>query len=141
MKFDKDLLWKAKWHLQEVYAYCLDYINQLKNWLNGTYCLYFSEGFYLDSVEVDDIIIWVGPNKRQNFKRIFVSNKIKDLVGSNLVMLRIPEMIWLGKTNPNVLTPEKKKQIEDWVKKNLQAVLIHCEMKTYHTRKFFDSIE
>lgn len=141
MKFSRDLWHKVKWYSNETYAYSLDYLDQFQNWINGTYCLYFSEGFYLDSMFVHDVCLWIGPDKRNSYKRIFVSNEIRKITSTDLVMLRIPEMVWVGKINPNVLTPERKKLIEEWVKLNEKLILKHCEFEHYNTSHFFKKVK
>jgi len=134
------------WQINEAYAYCLDYLNQLNNWLMGTYCLYFSESFYVDRVPsnltgIDNVTLWIGPNTRQKFKRIFIANKPNEKHPENLVMMRIPEYKITGKINKEFLTPEKMEQIKNWIIQNEKLVFDYCDFNTYDSSAFFKNIK
>ena len=134
------------WYINEAYAYFLDYINQLKNWLMGTYCLNYSECFYVDKVPssltgIDKVTLWIGPNKRQKFKRIFIANKPDEKYPENLVLMRIPEFKITGKINKEFLTPEKIEQIIKWIILNEKLVLDYCDFDTYDSAIFFKNIK
>ena len=111
----------------------------------GTYCLYFSESFYVDRVAsnltgIENVTLWIGPNKRQKFKRIFIANKPNRKSPDNLVMMRIPEYKITGKINKEFLTPEKMEQIKKWIIQNEKLVFDYCDFDTYDSSIFFKSI-
>ena len=140
------LLRKIEWNTREVVAYCFDYSEQFKNWLNGTYCLHFSESFYVDRVSseytgIDKVTLWVGPNTRQYWKRIFIANTPDAKEPTNLFIMKIPEYEMKGKINKEFITSEKLEQIKTWARKNQEAIEKYCNFNTYDTATFFQKIK
>jgi len=79
---------------------------------------------------IDNVVIWIGPNPSQHWKRIKVSNKANSFDGSDCFTLIIPEFKIIGNVNSKLINSDVLERIKLFVNKNLQTIIDYSEYKT-----------
>ena len=88
---------------------------------------------------IDNIVIWVGPNPGQHWKRIKVSNAPEKFDGEDCFVLTIPDFEVRGKVNTKLITGKVLDKIKTWVTQNIEAIEKYSEYKI-PTNKFISQI-
>lgn len=88
---------------------------------------------------IDNIVIWVGPNPGQHWKRIKVINAPGKFDGEDCFVLTIPDFEVRGKVNTKLITGKVLDKIKTWVTQNIEAIEKYSEYKI-PTNKFISQI-
>jgi len=71
---------------------------------------------------IENIVIWIGPNKNYNKKIIKVSNVPNDYKGKDCFTILLPEFRIIGHINKNLITDDIIRKIKMFADKNLETI-------------------
>lgn len=89
---------------------------------------------------IKDIVLWIGPNPGQHWKRIKICNKKNTFDPSDSFILTIPEFEIKGKRNEKVITNEILEKIKEFVKINYQVIYDYSDYKI-STEDFIEKLK
>jgi hypothetical protein len=78
---------------------------------------------------IDNVVIWVGPNPGQHWKRIKISNIPNRIDDKDLFVLTIPDFKIIGNVNTKFITSKIMEQIKKWVVDHMQAIIDYSDKK------------
>lgn len=89
---------------------------------------------------IKDIVLWIGPNPGQHWRRIKVCNNKNTFDFSDNFTLTIPEFKVIGKVNTKLITTEVLEKIKKFVNINFQIICDYSDYKI-STSDFIENIK
>lgn len=88
---------------------------------------------YSEDTGIKNVVIWVGPNPGQHWKRIKISNIPNKWGDSNCFTLTIPDFKIIGNVNTKLITKDVLEDIKNWININIEPI------NDYSNRTIFTS--
>ncbi len=89
---------------------------------------------------IKDVVIWIGPNPDNHWKRIKISNIPNKISKSDCFTLTIPDFKIIGDVNDKLITSSVLEDIKKFVNLNLQLIYDYSDNKIF-TDEFIDSLK
>jgi len=89
---------------------------------------------------IQDIILWIGPNPGQHWKRIKVCNLKNTFDMSDCFTLTIPNFKIIGEVNTKLITTEILEKIKEFVNINYQVICDYSDYKI-STKDFLENLK
>jgi len=88
---------------------------------------------------IKDVVIWIGPNPGNHWKRIKVSNIPNKISKTDCFILTIPDFKIIGEVNDKLITSSILEDIKKFININLQLIYDFSDEKIT-TDEFIDSL-
>lgn len=89
---------------------------------------------------IEDVILWIGPNPGQHWRRIKVCNKKNTFDFSDNFTLTIPDFKIIGEVNTKLITTEILEKIKEFVNLNYKIICDYSDYKIL-TSDFIENIK
>jgi len=71
---------------------------------------------------IENVVIWIGPNPSNHWKRIKISNIPNKFDGKDCFILTIPDFKEIGERDKSVINDDKLEQIKNFVSINIDVI-------------------
>jgi len=90
---------------------------------------------------IENITIWVGPNKKYNSKIVKVSNKLNDKKGEDCFTITLSDLKILGQVDENIITSDVLLKIKNFLIKNRQEIsYFYDNINNYSLKTFIKKL-